>query len=113
MTSVPNDQRGRFGAPLAFFIRTEGPGTQHNAQVKVNANYNLGYDRTANFSIRLLPTVAVVSGHATGTARQADVDGITDWLEANRDVVVAFLTGSINAPDFEADLSATPYPSKP
>ena len=51
---MPNYQRGRFNAPLAFFIQAEGPGTQHNARVKVNVNYNLGYDRTGNFSIQIL-----------------------------------------------------------
>ena len=108
---MPNYQRGRFNAPLAFFIRAEGPGTQHNARVKVNANYNIGCDRTANFSIPMLPATGVVSGHATGSAQQTDIDGIIAWLEANRDAVIAFFTGIIAAQAFDATLAANPYPS--
>jgi hypothetical protein len=108
---MPNYQRGRFNAPLAFFLRTEGPGTQHNARVKVNANYNLGYDRTGNFSIQMLPAVDVVPGHAIGGASQGDVDGMIAWLESNRESVVAFFTGAITAQEFETALAAKPYPA--
>jgi hypothetical protein len=108
---VPNYQRGRFNAPLAFFIRAEGPGTRHNARVKVNANYNLGYDRTANFSIQLFPNPGVVSGHAVGSAKQSDVDGMIAWLDTNRDTVAAFFTGTITAQEFDVALAANPYPS--
>ena len=109
---MPNYQRGRFNAPLAFFIRAEGPGTQHNARVKVNANYNLGYDRTGNFSIQMQQSaVGVVSGHDTGSAKQSDVDGMVRWLRSNSDAVIAFFTGAITARDFDAALAANPYPS--
>jgi hypothetical protein len=108
---MPNYQRGRFNAPLAFFIRAEGPGTQHNARVKVNANYNLGYDRTGNFSIQMLPAAGVVSGHAIGSARQSDVDGMIVWLESNREPVIAFFTGAITAQEFDTALAANPYPA--
>jgi hypothetical protein len=107
---MPNYQRGRFDVPLAFFIRAEGPGTQHNARVEVNANYNLGYDCTANFSIQMLPDVGVVSGHATGSAKQSDVDGMIAWLWFNDDVVVGFFTGAVTAREFDAALTtANPY----
>ena len=108
---MPNYQRGRFNAPLAFFIRAEGPGTQHNARVKVNANYNLGYDRTANFSIQMLPAAGVVPGHDTGSAKQSDVDGMIQWLRSNSDAVIAFFTGAITAREFETALAAKPYPA--
>jgi hypothetical protein len=106
---MPNYQRGRFNAPFAFFIRAEGPGTQHNARVKVNANYNLGYDRTANFSIQMSPVAGVVSGHATGSAKPGDIPSMIAWLETNRAVVTAFFTGAIGAQEFEAALAAQPY----
>jgi hypothetical protein len=108
---MPNYQRGRFNAPLAFFIRAEGPGTQHNAWVKVNANYNLGYDRTGNFSIQMLPSVGVVPGHDTGSVKQSDVDGMVRWLRSNGDAVIGFFTGAITARDFDIALAANPYSS--
>ena len=108
---MPNYQRGQFNAPLAFFIRAEGPGTQHNARVKVNANYNLGYDRAGNFSIQMLPSVGVVSGHDSGSAKQSDVDGMIQWLSSNSVAVVAFFTGTITAPESDAALAANPYPA--
>ena len=106
---MPNYQRGRFNAPLAFFLRTEGPGTQHNARVKVNANYNPGYDRTGNFSIQMLPAVGLVPGHDTGSVKQSDVDGMIRWLRSNSDAVIAFFTGAITAREFDAALTANPY----
>ena len=68
-------------------------------------------DRVAlEFSIQMLPDVGVVSGHATGSAKQSDVDGMIAWLWFNDDVVVGFFTGAVTAREFDAALTtANPY----
>lgn len=107
---MANFLRGRYKNPLAFFVKPAGPGARHAARVKVNANYNMSFDTSANFSISFFPTTGVAANHNVGSASQTDVDGMVRWLEANRDTFIDFYTGAIGAVDFDAKLSANLYP---
>ena len=108
--SMPNYNRGRYNQPLAFFIKPTGSGPQHNARIKINANYNVSFDINANFSIRFFPTTGAVATHRTGTVSQNDVDGMIKWLEDNRTTFIDFYEGNITAAEFNAKLTASPHP---
>lgn len=107
---MPNFQRWSYNAPLAFFIRPEGPGAQHSARVKLNANYNVASDRNVNFSVQFFPATAIASGHPTGTVRQADINAMVLWLDSNRKSIIDYYTGTITFRQLDAALAANPHP---
>jgi hypothetical protein len=107
---MPNFNRGPFKSPLSFFLKPAGPGAQHAARVKVNANYQSNFDTKDNFSIGFFSTTGIAPNHNVGSVRQNDVDGMIGWLDANRNTFIEYYNGIILFAEFEARLTANPYP---
>jgi hypothetical protein len=94
------------GLPMIVWISERGR-AQHGARVKVSLVHGRRArpDRTASVSVR--PTIEVVAGPEM---RRRDLELVRQWIELNREAILAYWDGDLLTDEVIARLKPVPPP---
>ena len=104
--AMANLSPARTGLPMIVWISERGR-AQHDARVKVSLVHGrrVRPDRTASVSVR--PTVEVVAGPQFG---RRDLELVRQWIELNREAILAYWDGDLLTVEVIARLKPLPPP---
>jgi Domain of unknown function (DUF4160) len=96
------------GLPMVVWISERGR-ARHDARIKVSLVHGRRArpDRTASVSVR--PTVEVVAGREL---ERRDMDLVRQWIELNREAIVAYWNGDLLTDEVIGRLKPVPAPAR-